>query len=166
MNVKGFFYKKSPKFIVAIGVLAPLSMALVVALLSEVLNIHSDEENVILKIINKPFYFFVIILIAPIVETVIQYLPIKLAVAFFPSKQWITCLSIILSALIFTSLHKLSDFSSVVLFFAGLTWAFTCYVFMRKNSHPYIYVALTHSIYNFILLVLESTIYIFNRSQS
>lgn len=88
-----------------------------------------------------------VICIAPITEAFLfQYLPFR-----FLSKYWHARYIIIVSSLLFASMHFYSPLYFVNGFFAGLIYSTAFY--LRQQSHPLLFTTLIHATYNLIVSI-------------
>ena len=149
-------YKSGMKKLYLTGVFLPILFSLALAGLSELFPtlLPLDEDSSIFTSFNdSPFFFvFSAVVIAPSCETLIQYLPLVCSRKFFKKYKRADCCFIVLSALIFASLHEWEVMCFLRMFFVGLTWAYLCFVLMRRKEYPYWNVMLIHSLYNLVPL--------------
>jgi len=109
-----------------------------------------------MKGMSQNFKVLVILVISPIVETLLfQWLPIS-AVAYFKvtNRNW---LKMIVSSLLFASIHYYSVLYLVMAFIGGLIMSFLYIYTEQKHKIPVIYVAFLHFLYNLygMLFVVE-----------
>lgn len=149
-------YKKGIAGLLLIGVIFPTIFSLLITILDLLYpNVLSSNDNYDpLSIIKEnPLLLFSVIIISPVLETAIQYIPVKI---FSYSKyKYANSASIIISALIFALLHKWELLYFISLFFAGFIWASICFTLIRRKFYPYLYIAIIHALYNAIILSLD-----------
>ncbi|OHC84588.1 MAG: hypothetical protein A2546_07970 [Sphingobacteriia bacterium RIFOXYD2_FULL_35_12] len=92
--------------------------------------------------------FFIVVIFAPILETLIfQYSIISYILGKRPNAYLFTC---IFSAILFGLSHFYSPEYILKTFFSGLLFGTLYLVVQNKNNNAFIIVAIAHSIYNFI----------------
>ena len=90
------------------------------------------------------FFLISALLLGPIIETLFQILSIKV-LSFFTKKDWI---QIVISALVFASLHGFSNYF-IVIFPVGIIFAYSFVIQARKSFWTgFCATFLIHSIYN------------------
>ena len=131
-------------------------------IIENIFNIQPFNENPIADIPNKFVIFFLTVIVAPIIETLIfQIFLIKgfyIFLFIFLSEKVkeskIKIVSIILSSLIFGIIHYYSIFYVIAMFILGLFFGMIYFYSERKNIRPFLPIAITHSLYNLSVLLL------------
>lgn len=98
--------------------------------------------------------FILSVIIGPLIETFLfQYLIIELLYYFKKVKPNII---IIISALVFCSIHNYNFIYILVTFIAGLIYA-SYYIYLKevKKKYPFIYIWMLHTLYNFTVFILD-----------
>jgi uncharacterized protein len=107
------------------------------------LSLHTNQKE--LHALSKVDLFLMIAFWAPIAETVIfQYIPIELIVKKFKSK-WI---SILVSALLFCSIHFYNYIYVVMTFFAGIILGIAYFESKKHSRWAIVHTICFHSAYN------------------
>ena len=94
------------------------------------------------------------VIIAPLIETLLyQKIVIDICdkIKFFYNRKFI---GILISAVIFGSIHTYSPQYMLHMFVVGSIWAYAYTVYKDKKKHPYWVVCCIHAINNFIALML------------
>ena len=158
-----FFLRTNIKNLFAIGIFIPVLMSLLMALMHHLfpdIFSFSDDKDIMELIKQKPRLLISIILIGPVIETLLQYVPVKISIFFQKRFKYANLFAIILSATVFGYLHDGFAFMVFIpLFFAGLLWAFLCLVFIKRKIIPFVSITIIHGAYNAILLLLDYMIY-------
>ncbi|NLO71337.1 MAG: CPBP family intramembrane metalloprotease [Porphyromonadaceae bacterium] len=98
--------------------------------------------------------FLLIVVFAPFTETLLfQYTPLKIA-SLFHRKKYTYCVFILISSIIFGSLHWKSTAYMIITFFYGIIWSYFCLLFIRRKQHPIFFTSLIHACYNGILILI------------
>ena len=155
-----FLLRTKIKNLFVIGIVLPVFFSLMIVFLHllfpDVLS-FPEKDDIMQKIKQNPFLVVGPILIGPYLETLLQYVPVKISNHFFQKKfKYANLLAIIISAIIFGYLHEGFAFMIFVpLSFAGFVWALLCLVFMKRNYYPYLTIVVIHAGYNALLLALD-----------
>ena len=111
------------------------------------INSHFNQEigQSDISILSFMDKLFLIVFFAPIIETLgFQYIPIEFSLKYL-KRDWA---AILLSSLLFCSLHIYNPVYTIMAFIGGIILS-RYYLFVRKqNKIPLIYTILFHSIYN------------------
>ena len=155
-----FLLRTKIKNLFAIGILLPVlfsSMLVFMHHLFPNILVFPEGEDIMERIKQKPALIIGPLLIGPYIETLLQYVPVKISNHFFQKKfKYANLLAIIISAIIFGYLHEGFAFMIFVpLSFAGFVWALLCLVFMKRNYYPYLTIVVIHAGYNALLLALD-----------
>lgn len=154
-------HRLKTKYLFTIGVFFPILLGLMVVFIAQLFpDIYNDEEDVTQKILQNPLNLLSALILAPAIETLIQYVPVKISDYYLSRRcKFANFIAIVLSAIVFASLHNQHFIFLIPLFFAGLTWATLCLVFIQQKINPYLSIALMHFGYNLIILSLDIAIY-------
>ncbi|MDR2915458.1 MAG: CPBP family intramembrane metalloprotease [Tannerella sp.] len=129
-------------------------MAVIQLYFPEILS-FGDDYDPLSMIQERPVLLLSIIIVGPLIETLIQYIPVGIFSELFRACKYRFCISIIISALIFGLLHRSGLLYFVPLFIAGAIWAFLCLLFIRKKKKAYLLITIIHALYNAVLLVID-----------
>ena len=151
-----WLYKRRIDILILIGVLLPVVLSLLVF----VIDLHlfgilsNDDYDPISQIEENPFLLLALIIFGPLLETTIQYIPVKISCFALSKYKYANCLAIALSAIIFGILHHPGLLYFISLSFAGFVWASICFILIRRRFYPYPIVAAIHALYNTSILGL------------
>ena len=151
-----YYYKSSIVKLILIGIFLPLIFSFLLGLAIELLSNEAGNTPDVefLNKYTKVSFVFMVILVAPLIETLInQYLPVKICHAVSRKHKYRNCcIVIILSSILFASLHTTSVAHFFVMLAAGFLWASSCFVLIRRKQRPLLYTAIIHAGYNGILM--------------
>ena len=155
-----YAYKSSAAKLVVIGAILPLIISILMP--EEVWFPGNDSMEGIFSPddLKSPITVISVILIAPLWETLIQYVPVWLSVTYLSKFKYAHVLVICIASAFFAWLHP-SGSHQTALFLASCVWSFLCLVFMRRKDSPYLRVVLMHGLYNTILVCLMAIALIF-----
>jgi|GEM_PF-3580192 len=152
-KIYAYYYKLNITKVILLGIL----LMVIFNLLANILClgwINGTSGGALNRYLASSF-FWIATLIIPLIETVLfQYFPIKIFQIIFRPNKYRYYITIILSSIIFASLHTISVLYFLIVLFCGHVLAFSCFVFMRRKQHPIFYTALIHACYNGILVTV------------
>ena len=152
-------YKKRISKLILIGVIFPVLVSLIICILSiyfpGIFLSGNDFYDPLSLIKENPWLLAEIVLLAPLLETPIQYIPLKISSFFFSKYTYISWITILTSGIFFGVLHRDGLLYLLSLSFAGIVWAFICFVLIRRKSYPYPRIVLIHCLYNSLILALD-----------
>ena len=97
--------------------------------------------------------FFIVVLMAPIIETILfQHLVLKISMNHISKNKWI---AIFVSAFLFGISHNYSIPYICKAFITGILYAGLYFLSVLKKKNPIIVVSITHAAYNFIGVVIN-----------
>lgn len=137
--------------------------------IEEFFNYNIIDNNPISEVKNKWVFFILILIIAPIIETLIfQIFLIKGFFIFFfillenrMNEDKILWISILLSSISFGFLHFYDTFYIIIMFFLGFFWGIAYFFCKKRGSSPFITIASLHFLYNITVYFFEKHISIF-----
>lgn len=150
-------YSLNSFYLIILGISLPLVVNLSLVYIDlhfpDLLSPSTDDYNPMQLIIDNPLLIIPALIVGPIIETSIQYIPVKISTFFLNKGKY---LSLLLSTLTFALLHRHELIYFLALGFAGFIWSTLCLVFIKKKVFsPYLYVAFIHSCYNSVLLLID-----------
>lgn len=163
VRIYKYFYKLSTLNLILIGIFIPVIFTSLIGILSVLFpNAFSfgDTEDLSIKAKESILMLLSAVVLAPLVETLIQYIPVKLSMLHFSQYKYASTIAIILSATVFALLHQFGLVYVIPLFFAGFIWAFLCFLFIRRKRGSYLKLTLIHCTYNASLLAIDSFFYL------
>jgi len=102
-----YAYKSSPAKLIAIGVFLPLIVSVVIVTPLEIWFPSNESMEGVFSIddVKKPLTVISVILIAPLLETLIQYVPVWLSITYLSKFKYAHVLAICLTSAFFAWLH-------------------------------------------------------------
>jgi hypothetical protein len=143
-----YFYQLHTIKILLYGVCVPFLINILFVFIDTILNINiiADMDGYTITI----GYFFIIVIVAPFLETLIfQYAPLKIAGLFAIKYKYIYTITGI--SVFFGLMHVKY---SIIGFFYGLILSFCCLLFIRRKQYPVFFTTLIHACYNGLLFGL------------
>lgn len=137
--------------------------------IEEFFNYNLIDNNPISEVTNKWAFFILILLIAPIIETLIfQIFLIKGFYIFFilllenrMNEDKILWISILLSSISFGFLHFYDTFYIIIMSFLGFFWGIVYFFCKKRGNSPFITITILHFLYNFTVYLFDKHISIF-----
>tara|TARA_R110000868_G_scaffold172128_1_gene407939 strand:- start:1292 stop:1822 length:531 start_codon:yes stop_codon:yes gene_type:complete len=137
--------------------------------IEEFFNYNPIEYNPVSEITNKWVFFILILIVAPIIETLIfQIYIIKGFFVFFfilfekrMNSDKILWLAIFLSSISFGFFHFYNTIYIIIMSCLGFYWGIVYFFCKKRGCSPFITIAILHFLYNATIYLFEEYISIF-----
>jgi membrane protease YdiL (CAAX protease family) len=149
VGLKTWFLRLSFYKIAVVIIILKILLVIIFNVIGNIVGISMGENTDSQNEFSLPSKFFLVVLLAPSIETLVQYIPFKLLYGRIP-----VAFILILSAVAFGALHTYNPIYVLATTFGGLLLALGYYKAKLVHLPAYWCTAAIHAIYNLIGFVL------------
>ena len=146
-------YYRSTGYLLILFILFNLTITCIFSyILFKNANVDSGSPTS-MGVLPSPVYFFVAVILVPVVETYIyQHLIIEKVIKVMDSK----IIAILISASVFGLMHTYSTPYILKCTINGLSYGIAYVIFKSRNNHPVTSVAIIHAAHNFTGFLIDA----------